>query len=329
MKLLILGGTQFVGLHITEAALAAGHEVTLFNRGKTKSDLFPQVEKLTGNRDPNIDEGLTALAGRQWDAVIDVNGYIPRIVRASAELLKDSLKHYVFISTLSVYDDPETLYHDEDAPLLPMPENESLEEYKGHTYGPLKVLCEEVVQEIYADHALILRPGFVVGPHDHTDRFTYWVRRVAQGGEMLCAGKPDDPVQFVDARDLAAFTIALTAQQRTGVYNVTGPAAPLTWGQVFDQTKALRGSDTTFTWVDHDFLHTHDAKQQEIPMILPPEYEGVMRFSNERAKQAGLTFRPLKDTITDLLAWDAEHGKPHAGFTRERETELLKAWHAR
>jgi 2'-hydroxyisoflavone reductase len=329
MKILILGGTQFVGLHITQAAVSAGHEVTLFNRGKTQSDLFPDLEKRIGNRDPNVDDGLSSLQGRRWDAVIDVNGYTPRIVRAAAEALKDSVNHYVFISTLAVYAKFDVPNQDETSPLAQMPEGASQEEVTGATYGALKVLCEQAAQEVFPDRALIIRPGYVVGPHDPTDRFTYWIRRVTQGGEMLCPVAPEHPVQFIDGRDLADFTVSRTASRSAEVYNATGPAQPTTWGEVFETTKSVCDADTTLTWVSYDFLQAQGVTPNEIPMISPPERTGGARFSVEKAKRDGLSYRPLADTVRDLLAWDIVYGKPQAGLSLEREAELLRAWKGR
>lgn len=324
MKLLFLGGTQFVGLHMAEEALARGHQVSLFNRGSTNPDLFPQAEKLRGDRDG----GLDALKGKTWDAVIDVNGYVPRLVRASAELLKDSVGQYIFISTLGVYADRRVPHQDENAPLATT-DDPATEQITGETYGPLKVLCEQAAEDALPGRTLVIRPGFIVGPHDHTDRLTYWLRRIDQGGEMLVPQTPDVPLQFVDGRDLAAFTIDLAEQGQNGIYNVTGPGQPYTWGQFFDDVKALRKANTTFTWVDEDFLAAHDALGMALPIWPPTGGRGLMQADIRKAIDAGLRFRPLAETVNDTLAWDAQYGTPRAGMSAQREADLLRAWHAR
>ncbi len=218
MRILILGGTVFVGRHLVEAALARGHEVTLFNRGQHGPDLYPGVEKLRGDRDG----GLDALRGRRWDAAIDTCGYVPRIVRASATLLANAVDHYTFISSVSVYPEAHTRHLDEDSPVGAL-DDESVEDVTPETYGPLKALCEQAAEGAMSGRALTIRPGLIVGPHDPTDRFTYWPRRVAQGGEVLAPGRPERPVQIIDARDLAAWTLQLVASGARGVYNATGP----------------------------------------------------------------------------------------------------------
>ncbi|HZQ05300.1 MAG TPA: SDR family oxidoreductase [Anaerolineae bacterium] len=322
MKILILGGTRFVGRHITDAALARGHTVTLFNRGRTNADLFSDVETLYGDRDG----GLDVLCGRRWDAVIDVNGYLPRLVRASAELLKNEVERYVFISTISVFADFTTPGQTENAPLATL-DDPNTETITGETYGGLKALCEQVVQQIFNGRALIIRPGYVVGPYDHTDRWTAWMRRVARGGEMLAPGEPSDPTQFIDARDLAAFTCNLVEQKATGIYNVTGPAQRLTWGELFDEAKRVSGSDVRFTWVNREFLEAHGVDYDELPLVLPKEYLGGMMLDVTKAISAGLRFRPLERTIRDTLAWDAAENMPRLGLSLEREAELLREWH--
>lgn len=216
MKILVLGGTRFLGRHIVEAALAGGHDITLFNRGQNNPDLFPEVEKLRGNRDGD----LSALQGRQWDAVIDTCGFVPRIVQASAALLADSVRHYTFISSISVYADFSKPAMNENAPVGTM-QDESIEEITAETYGPLKALCERTAEKAMPGRVLHIRPGYIVGPFDPTDRFTYWPRRVATGGEMLAPGRPDSQIQFVDVRDLANWIIRMVETNRTGVFNAT------------------------------------------------------------------------------------------------------------
>ncbi|RMG88904.1 MAG: SDR family oxidoreductase [Chloroflexi bacterium] len=325
MRLLIFGGTQFVGRYITEAALAAGHEVTLFNRGRTNSDLFPQVEKIIGDRNQDLD----LLRGREWDACIDVNAYVPRVVREALEVLQGAIGQYVFISTISVYADNSVPDQTEDAPLKTL-DDPTTEAITPETYGGLKVLCEQAAQEIMGDRTLIIRPGFVVGPHDHTDRFPYWVRRAAQGGEMLAPASPDHPIQFIDARDLAAFTLRHTEAGTNDIFHVTGPKTPLTWGALLQTCIDVTGGDTRLTWVDEDFIKAHELVGLGLPMWATSEDSGLLRININKALQAGLTHRPLTETVHDTWVWDksrpadVEH---RFGLTLEREAELLQLWH--
>lgn len=323
MNILILGGTQFVGRHITQTALDHGHTVTLFNRGRSNPDLFPQAEKLVGDR--GVD--LSALHGRRWDAVIDVNGYVPRHVREAATLLADVIGHYTFVSTISVYAQMDVPDQDENAPLATTDTPET-EEVTGETYGPLKVLCEQAAEEAMPGRTLIIRPGFVVGPYDTTDRFTSWLRQIKRGGEMLAAGDPNDPVQFIDGRDLAEFTVGRVEAKDTSVYNATGPATPLTWGELFAEVSRVCNVETQFTWVSESFLEGQQLNPNDLPMVVPASAQGLMRTAIARALAAGLTFRPLAQTISDTLAWDAQEGTPKAGLSPEREAELLQAWAA-
>ncbi|HET9866459.1 MAG TPA: NAD-dependent epimerase/dehydratase family protein, partial [Nitrospira sp.] len=243
MRILIIGGTRFLGRHLVEAALARSHEVTLFNRGKSNPDLFPQLETILGDRETDVEK----LKGRIWDAVIDVAGYVPRVVRLSAEVLEPNVSRYVFISSVSVYDNFSKAGIDESDPVGKI-EDESVEEITGETYGPLKALCEKAVQELYRERALIVRPGLIVGPHDPTDRFTYWPVRVARGGDVLAPQKPEAPIQVVDVRDLADFIIKLIQENASGIYNATGPDYELTIGELLDVSKQVSGSNANFRW---------------------------------------------------------------------------------
>ncbi len=328
MKLLILGGTRFLGRALVDAALKRGHEVTLFNRGQSNPDLYANLEQLQGDRDG----GLDVLRGRKWDAVIDTCGYVPRIVQASAECLADSVQHYTFISTLSVYADPLIVGMDENAPVGRL-EDESVEEITGESYGPLKVLCEKVVDEALNGRSLHVRSGLLVGPHDASDRFTYWPARVARGEHILAPGNPDSPVQFVDVRDLAIWTIAATEARLTGHYNVTGPSDILTMGNLLATCQKVAGSDAQFTWVSEKFLLDHEiAAYTEMPLWVPAEYAGFGRFNIQKALDAGLTHRPLAETIQDTLAWQASRStdyKWRGGLTPEKESELLEKWQIR
>ena len=329
MKILILGGTVFVGRHLVENALQRSHEVTLFNRGQHNPELYPEVEKLRGDRDGD----LTALEGRRWDAVIDTSGYIPRIVRASVEQLAGSVDHYTFISTISVFADTSRPDMNEDAPLGTL-SDESVEEVTGETYGPLKVLCERAVQQGMPGSALIVRPGLIVGPDDPTDRFTYWPHRVARGGEVLAPGLPELPVQFIDVRDLAEWTIRMVEERQTGTYNATGPDYVLDMERVLDACRQVSGSDARFTWIPDSWLLERGVTPwMELPLWVTgsEERRGFHTIDVGRAVTAGLTFRPLEHTVRDTLDWDATRPADHAwraGMAPEREQELLTAWHA-
>lgn len=321
MKILIIGGTQFVGRHLTEIALAQGHEVTHFNRGKTNPTLFPEVEKLQGDRDGN----LKALENRIWDAVVDTCGYVPRVVRQSVELLKNAVNHYTFISSISVYPDLDTkVNEDENGNVLQL-DDPTIEEITGETYGALKALCEKVVEVVMPHGALNIRPGFIVGPFDPTFRFSYWLSRMAMGGEMLAPSSPDYQVQFIDGRDLAAWILRMVEQQQTGTFNATGH--PTRLGDILDISKAQAGSDTELTWVSSDFLKENEA---QLPLWFPDEWVGVHRVNIQRAVDAGLTFRPVEDIIRDTYAWlnTIKVDNPlKSGISREEEAKLLQKWH--
>ena len=325
MKLLILGGTVFLGRHLVEAALARGHAVTLFNRGQANPEIFPEVEKLRGNRDGD----LTALQGRRWDAVVDTSGYVPRIVRASAELLADATNHYTFISSKSVYADFSKPDFDESAPVGKLTDA-SVEEVNGDTYGPLKALCEQAVEQAMPGRALVVRPGLIIGPFDPTDRFTYWPHRVAQGGEVLAPGRPERQVQFIDARDLAEWTLRMVEASQTGIYHATGPDYSLTMGRLLETCKAVSKSDARFAWVSEPCLLEAGATPwMELPLWIPesdPSMNSFLRANISKAVSAGLTFRPLAETVHDTLAWDAARPADRewrAGLKPEREHHFL------
>ncbi len=321
MKILVIGGTRFVGRHFVAAALERGHQMTLFNRGQSNDDLFPNVEHLHGDRDGNLD----ALADGQWDAVVDTCGYVPRIVQQSAELLKDAVKRYLFISTISVYDDPIERGADENTHLRSL-EDETVEEITGDSYGGLKVLCEQVVEAVYGDRALIVRPGMIVGPYDPTDRYTYWDVRIARGGELLVPGEADRPVQMIDARDLGVWMLHLLENDTSGIFNATGPEIPLTWGEWIEAFRSASSSKSAFTWVSDAFVQQHEVTGADLPFWLPAEYANIFAISVKRAVDAGLTFRPPVETARDTLAWKGE-SELKAGLKPEREAELLKDWH--
>jgi 2'-hydroxyisoflavone reductase len=323
---------------VVEHAIARGHEMTLFNRGRTNPQLFPDLEKLRGNRDPKKDEGLAALEGRSWDAVIDTSGYYPRMVRSSAELLADSVQQYVFISSISAFADTSTPGMDETAPVATM-EDETLETMgdQFQYYGPLKALCEQAAENAMPGRTTNIRPGLIVGPRDSTDRFSYWPVRVSRGGEVMAPGNHDDPVQYIDARDLAAWIIRTIEDRTVGVFSATGPDAPTNIAELIYGCKAVTGGDVTFTWVEADFLAEHNvAPWGQMTVWIPPrdEYVGFHRIDCSKAIAAGLTFRPLADTVRDTLDWfhslpEERQNSMRAGLPAEREAEVLAAWHAR
>src|SRR5712691_1788013 len=284
MKLLLLGGTMFLGRHIVENALTRGHEVTLFTRGQHNPELFPDVEKLKGNRDGD----LTALEGRHWDAVIDTSGYFPRVVRASAELLADAVNHYTFISSISVYAEFSKPGKDESSAVGTL-EDQTVEEITETTYGPLKALCEQAAEAVMPGHTLTIRPGLIVGPHDPTDRFTYWPHRVAQGGEILAPGKGLQHVQFIDVRDLAAWTVRMVEANHTGTYHATGPEHTLTMQQFLEECQSVIGSDAHFTWVSEAFLLDKEVDPYvELPLWVPandPDSVGFERVNRSEERR--------------------------------------------
>ncbi len=327
MKILLLGGTVFLGRHIVNLALERGHDLTLFNRGQSNPELYPEVETLKGDRD----DGLTSLRGRSWDAVIDTSGYVPRVVRESARWAADACDHYTFISTISVYDDLSRAGIDEDAPVGKL-EDETVEEVDNHTYGPLKALCEDAVLDTFPGDAMIVRPGLIVGRYDPTDRFTYWPRRVARGGEVLMPGSLDRKIQFIDVRDLAGWTLKMVEAGRSGTYNATGPEEPLTMIELLEACRSAAERDVHFTSVSEAFLLEQGVTPwMELPLWMPTPgpMDGLMEVSCRRALDAGLTCRPLADTIEDTLSWVQEEqpGPPYkAGMDPKRELELLRTW---
>ncbi|HEX8144939.1 MAG TPA: NAD-dependent epimerase/dehydratase family protein [Pyrinomonadaceae bacterium] len=339
MRILILGGTIFLGRHLVEAAQARAHQVTLFNRGLHSPELFPDVEKLHGDRDG----GLDVLRGRRWDVVIDTCGFVPRVVRASAELLVNAAELYIFFSSLSVIADTSAPGADENAPVGKL-EDPTTEEITGEAYGPLKALCEQAVEQVFAGRALNIRPGLIVGPHDPTGRFTYWPTRVARGGEVLAPGRRARPVQFIDARDLAEWTIRMAEDGRTGVFNATGPERVLTMEELLEECQRVSGSDARFTWVGDKFLSDAGVGEwMELPLWLseaaPDTPRGFMAVNCAKAIAHGLSFRPLAVTVRDTLDWagtvseapapETSYGlpRPKAGMEPEREAQVLKAWH--
>ncbi len=328
-SILILGGTGFVGPHIVEAARARGHAVTLFNRGKTHPGLFPDVEKLQGDRDGKLD----ALRGRTWDAVVDTSGYVPRIVKMSAELLAPSVEHYVYISTISVYPSQKTVGADETTPVQPLSDPSS--EDTAHDYGALKAASERAAEAAMPGRVTSLRCGVIVGPGDPTGRFAHWVTRTQDGGEVLAPGDGTTPVQWIDGRDLGAFVVKTIEARTIGTYNTIGPDHRVTIKELVDTCNAASGNKATITWVPAAFLDQHDVQPwMELPLWLPAEGEwaGFGTLANARAIAAGLACRPLASTVKDVLAWldtVPDDKKAHSsGIARDKELKVLADWKA-
>src|SRR6184192_3083839 len=335
LRILILGGTGFTGPYQVRYALSRGHKVTTFNRGKTHPGELPnEVEQLIGDRNGQLD----ALKDRQWDVAIDNPTTLPAWVRDAAQTLKGNVERYVFISTISVYGEVKT-GPDETAPTEKYegadPYKETLEAMKAggyKTYGPLKALSEKEAEKWFLGKTLIIRPGLIVGPRDETDRFTYWPVRIDRGGEVLAPGISSDPVQFIDARDLAEWTIRMVENRETGIYNATGPSKQLRVGGMLDQIKAALDSNATFTWVMEDFLTRQKVEAWSDMPVWAGDELGLARTKIDRALAKGLTFRPLAETSRDTLVWfrslpQERQSKLRAGLTPEREAEVLAARH--
>ena len=321
MRLLLLGGPRFLGRAVIDAALDAGHEVTLFNRGTTNADLYPDLERITGDRDG----GLDGLRGRDWDAVVDTSGYLPRLVGASADALRDSVGHYVFVSSISVYASFAEVA-DEQGPVAQLSEPGS--EDIGRDYGALKALCEQEVERALPGRAAHVRAGLIVGPHDPTGRFTYWPHRIARGGDVLVPGPAWRPVQFVDVRDLAEWIVVAAGERLSGPFNATGPA---TMGAVVDAARRVTGSSARAVEVDDAFLAGQGVGEwMELPLWIDPRNDDRRHFMEvdaSRATSSGLAFRPLDDTLAATL--EQSGLVEGVGLTPERERELLGAWWAR
>lgn len=321
MRLLVLGGTKFVGRALVEAALAGGDTATLFHRGQTNPDLFPEAEHVLGDRDG----GLDVLAGREWDACIDVSGYVPRLVGDSVRLLLEQVPRYVFVSTISVYADL-AVARDESGPLAKL-EDGMTEDVLGETYGALKALCEQAVTAAYGEAAAIVRPGYVIGPHDHTGRFPWWAHRAARGGEMIVPTSLARAFQAIDARDLADFLLLRARSPLTGVFNATGPVPPVTMLDLVEAAASASDTDLNVEVVDDAFLTAHGVGE-ELPLWDDdPLFAAWAAVDVRKAIGAGLAFRPLEDTVEATLV----HTQPVTGVGLEpgREVELLAAWHGR
>ena len=327
LRILILGGTNFIGPHQVRAAVARGHEVTLFNRGITNPDLFPDLETLIGDRNDDLD----ALAGREWDVVIDNPANIPRWVRLSAEALSGSVGKYVYVSSTGVYVPYLTTDIREDAPVDTI-EDPDTEVVDGRTFGALKALAEDEARGAFPDSHLVVRPTYIIGPGDPTDRYTYWPVRLSRGGEVLAPGNSADPMQHVDVRDLGAFMIKAVEDDLTGTVNVVGPREPLTMGSLLERTRTAIGSDAELVWVDAAFLRDHDLPALTYWTEPAGDYLGMMQVNGDRAFAAGFEPRPLEQTARETLEWfnaqDAERQELRAGLAPEREAELIAAFRA-
>lgn len=336
LKLLVLGGTGFLGPHFVEAARKRGHTLTLFNRGKTNPDKFSgedyrDIEQLHGDRKTD----LSALEGeRKWDAVLDTSAYIPADATRSAKLLAPKVKQYLLVSTISVYAKND-VPSDETSPLAVL-SDPNVTEVTGETYGGLKALCEKAAEAELPGRTTVVRPGLIVGPGDNSDRFTYWPARADRGGEILAPGSAQDPTQFIDVRDLAAFLLACIERGHVGIYNADAEPGALTMGALLRESQKAAGKKSTLTWAPADFLEAQKvAPWSDMPVWIPArgEYAGFGRTSVSKARAAGLSYRPLRDTVRDTLAWwrklpEERRSKPKAGLSAQREGEVLAAWHA-
>ncbi|MEZ5500855.1 MAG: NAD-dependent epimerase/dehydratase family protein [Steroidobacteraceae bacterium] len=333
LSILILGGTRFIGVHMAEAALARGHRITFFNRGRTNPGLLPQIPRLTGDRNGELE----ALESGEWDAVIDNSGYIPRHVELSAQLLQSRAARYLFISSVSVYPD-FSQPRDEDSAVAKL-EDETVETVNGETYGPLKALCEARVRSIFQSRATVVRPGLIVGPGDNTDRFTYWPARALRGGEFIAPGSSDDAIQIIDARDLAAFCIHLLETGTSGTFNALSAPQQFRMGQLIDastRAAAARGASARATWIDAANLAKLEiAPWSDMPVWLPASGDTAAFASTPtgRAHAAGLKIGTLERTVDDTLAWhltrpETERSSLKAGLGADRERDLLERWRA-
>lgn len=324
MRILVLGGTRFLGRHLVDLGLAAGHELTLFHRGLDGCTLYPEIEHVHGDRDGDLDR----LAGRSWDAAVDTSGYVPRLVRSSTEFLRDAVEHYTFVSSISVYPG-FTRGMDEASPVARL-EDPTVEEITPEIYGGLKALCEETAESVMPGRVLNLRAGMIVGPHDNTDRFTYWVRRVSTGGNILVPGPPDRPVQLIHAGDLAGWILRMAEAGTTGVYHATGPGSPHTMEELLTTCKEASGGNADWVWVTDEFVEKNELVWwKDVPFCIEEKDRDVMTVDVHRAVAAGLVYRSLLQTVRDTLAWDM--GRPAgtelaAGLKAGREAGLLELW---
>jgi len=328
MNLLILGGTIFLGKHIVNAAIENGHIVTLFNRGQHNPEWFPDLEKIKGDRDGD----LSGLKGRKFDGVIDTCGYIPRIVRKSAEFLKDSTGHYTFISSISVYNNDDVPGSNENSETGVITDD-NVEKMTMENYGPLKVLCENEVMDVFGENSSIVRSGLIVGDGDFSDRFTYWIHRISKGGKVIVPVSKINNVQFIDVKDLAEWTLKLTEEKISGVFNSTGPLEALSLNTFVNKCKEFSGSDAEFIYMDEKFLLDEGViPYQDLTLWLPEDSFGMNNVDISKAKNAGLKIRPLEKTLQDTAEYDLTRGpdfKLRTGLSDEKEKELLEKWESR
>jgi 2'-hydroxyisoflavone reductase len=338
MKVLILGGTRFLGKALTEEALKRGHEITLFNRG-TNNGAFSGVEQLIGNRDSDVSQ----LKNRKWDVVMDTCGFAPHQIKKIAAVLGDNIEHYTYISSISVYKDwiPNNIkehYHLQSmqADKLKAVEEGTISPYE--YYGALKVLCEAEAENHWPGRVLHIRAGLLVGPFDYTDRLPYWVKRVAKGGKVLVPGRKDRPVQLINVKDIAVWLFNMAEKRKAGTFNVTSPEEELTIEELLNTCKAVTNSDAEFIWTDEQFLMEHKVQPwTEMPLWIPEHFpiegetepwKGTFSISVEKAVTSGLSFRSLADTLIDIYQWEKEREVKElkAGISQERELELLQSW---
>jgi 2'-hydroxyisoflavone reductase len=332
-SILMLGGTGFLGPQTVEAALKRGHKVTLFNRGKTRPGLFPDLEKLQGDREK---DDLKALEGRKWDAVVDTSANVPRWVKKAAEVLGANVGHYVYISSISVYADMSKPGTDETAAVATI-EDTATEKVDGRTFGALKALTEKAAEAAMPGKVAVVRPGLIVGPDDPSDRFTYWPARLAKGGDVLAPGSPNDPIQLIDVRDLGEFLVRVIEDKTLGVFNALGPDKTLTMGQLLQACKDVSHIDASLTWADAEFLAKQNVQAwSDMPVWVPPSGDtaGFAKVNFARARKAGLKFRPIDDTVKVTLDWfksqpEERRAKLRAGLSPEREAKVLAAWKER
>ncbi len=335
LRILILGGTSFLGPAEVEYALARGHTLTLFNRGQTNPHLFPDVEKLVGDR---ATPDYSALEGREWDAVIDNSANVAKWVQDAVELLEDSTGRYLFVSSISAHKDNSIIGLKEDGPVFTREDYDEVIETEadfGTAFGPNKAQAERDTLETFGDRGLVVRPGLIVGPGDRSHRFTYWPVRVDRGGEVLAPGDGTDFTQIVDVRDLGAFLVKLVEDEANGTFLATGPEAPMTMAELLYGCRAVTSTPVSFTWVDADFLQEHEVGAwMEMPCWMFPsdDMKGFSTYDCSKAFAAGLTFRPLAETARDTLDWyhtlPEERQQMQTGIDPEKEARVLQAWHA-
>jgi nucleoside-diphosphate-sugar epimerase len=336
MNILVLGGTQFSGRAFVELAIDSGHSVTLLHRSKADPRLPQAVKRLVGDRDPKVGDGLDRIQecldnGEHFDAVVDMCGYTPRVTKAACELLKDHTDLYIFISTISVYDKaPGVMGINEDAPKIVL-DDPTVEEVTGETYGGLKVLCEQVVCDIFPDNHCIPRPCVIAGPNDPTDRVTWWARALSTQDELILPSPPAGLASFIDSRDLAAFFLHCATNKITGIYNTTGPESDLSLHEFINRSHAALHSKTKLIETDHAWLESQGVERWvDIPTWLPDESQFMHAISSAKAISVGLKNRPLEETMQAIYQWDLERNTPElkAGMKFDRMQSLVEAYHS-